>query len=161
MEFIGPSPKIISLLGNKANAKVIAKKAGCPVIPGSSGPVATVQEALDQVKKIGFPIFIKAVAGGGGKGIRISHNEKEFTKQFAAARAEAEVNFVNSDVYLEKLIHNPRHVEVQVIGDRHGYYAHLGERDCSIQRRRQKLIEESPSPYISYRTRKKNGTGGD
>ncbi|MFQ5728951.1 MAG: acetyl-CoA carboxylase biotin carboxylase subunit [Waddliaceae bacterium] len=157
LEFIGPSPSIIAQLGDKAKAKSIAKKAGCPVIPGSEGPVISIQDALDQVRRIGFPIFIKAVAGGGGKGIRISHNEEEFKKQFAAARAEAEVSFGNSEVYLEKMIHNPRHVEVQVMGDKHGYYVHFGERDCSIQRRRQKLIEEAPSPFISFRTRKKMG----
>ncbi|NGX43660.1 MAG: Biotin carboxylase [Chlamydiae bacterium] len=157
LEFIGPSPSIITLLGDKARAKAVARKAGCPVIPGPPGVVADLQEALEQVKKIGFPVFIKAVAGGGGKGIRISHSEKEFKRQFAAARAEAEVSFGNPDVYLEKMIMNPRHIEVQVVGDKHRYYVHLGERDCTIQRRRQKLIEETPSPYISSKLQKKMG----
>ncbi len=157
LTFIGPSPATISLLGDKSKAKGVAKKAGCPVIPGSDGVVADLQEAEQQVKRLGFPVFIKAVAGGGGKGIRISYNEDEFKKQFAAARAEAEVSFGNPEVYLEKMILNPRHVEVQIIGDNHGNYAHLGERDCTIQRRRQKLIEEAPSPIISPKLRKKMG----
>lgn len=155
LEFIGPSPDRIALLGDKTKAKTVAKQAGCPVIPGSDGVVSDIQEALDVIKQIGFPVFIKAVAGGGGKGIRISHNEQELERHFAAARAEAEVSFGNPDVYLEKMIHNPRHIEVQVIGDKHGHYVHLGERDCTIQRRRQKVIEEALSPFIGSRTRKK------
>ena len=112
---------------------------------------------MQEAKKLGFPIFIKAAAGGGGKGIRIAANEDEFTKQFAAARAEAEVNFGNPDVYLEKMIQCPRHIEVQVLGDKHGNYIHLGERDCTTQRRRQKLIEEAPSPALSDRLRQRIG----
>ncbi|WP_068467760.1 acetyl-CoA carboxylase biotin carboxylase subunit [Candidatus Protochlamydia phocaeensis] len=157
LNFIGPSPQAIALLGDKAKAKATAKAAGCPVIPGSDGIVVDLKHALKEAKKFGFPIFIKAVAGGGGKGIRIAHNEEEFTKQFAAARAEAEVSFGNPDVYLEKMIMNPRHIEVQVLGDKHGNYIHLGERDCTIQRRRQKLIEESPSPVLSPKMRQKIG----
>lgn len=157
LNFIGPSPETINLLGDKAKAKAIAKKAKCPIIPGSDGIVASLTEALVAVRKLGFPAFIKAAAGGGGKGIRISYNEEEFPKQFAAARAEAEVNFGNPDVYLEKMILKPRHVEVQVIGDKKGHYAYLGERDCTIQRRRQKLIEEAPSPVLTPRIRKKMG----
>lgn len=157
LTFIGPSPATIALLGDKSKAKAVAKKAGCPVIPGSDGIVADLQEAETQAKRLGFPLFIKAVAGGGGKGIRISYSEEDFKKQFAAARAEAEVSFGNPEVYLEKMILNPRHVEVQIIGDKHGNYAHLGERDCTIQRRRQKLIEEAPSPIITPKLRKKMG----
>jgi acetyl-CoA carboxylase biotin carboxylase subunit len=157
LNFIGPSPQAIALLGDKAKAKATAKAAGCPVIPGSNGVVIDIKQALSDAKKLGFPIFIKAVAGGGGKGIRIAHNEEEFTKQFAAARAEAEVSFGNPDVYLEKMIMNPRHIEVQVLADKHGHYIHLGERDCTTQRRRQKLIEESPSPVLSPRMRQKIG----
>lgn len=157
LNFIGPSPKSIALLGDKAKAKSTAKAAGCPVIPGSNGVVSDLKQALHDVKKLGFPIFIKAVAGGGGKGIRIAYNEEEFTKQFAAARAEAEVSFGNPDVYLEKMILNPRHIEVQVLGDKFGNYIHLGERDCTTQRRRQKLIEESPSPVLSPKLRKSIG----
>lgn len=157
LNFIGPSPRAIALLGDKAKAKATAKAAGCPVIPGSNGVVVDLTQALHEAKKLGFPIFIKAVAGGGGKGIRIAHNEEEFTKQFAAARAEAEVSFGNPDVYLEKMIINPRHIEVQVLGDKHGNYIHLGERDCTTQRRRQKLIEEAPSPVLNEKMRHKIG----
>jgi len=157
LNFIGPSPQSIALLGDKAKAKATAKKAGCPVIPGSEGVVADIKEGLEEVKRIGFPIFIKAVAGGGGKGIRIAQNEAEFIRLFEAARTEAYVSFGNPDVYLEKMILNPRHIEVQVLGDKHGNYVHLGERDCTTQRRRQKLIEESPSPVLNDRLRKKIG----
>ncbi len=119
--------------------------------------VADVDAGLKEARKFGFPIFIKAVAGGGGKGIRIAYSEEEFVSKFTAARAEAEVSFGNPEVYLEKMIVNPRHVEVQVMGDQFGNYLYLGERDCTIQRRRQKLIEESPSPCIDESTRKKMG----
>lgn len=157
LNFIGPSPAAITLLGDKAKAKATAKSAGCPVIPGSDGVVPDLKHGLAEAKKLGFPIFIKAVAGGGGKGIRIAYNEAEFAKLFLAARAEAEASFGNPDVYLEKMILNPRHVEVQVLGDKHGNYIHLGERDCTIQRRRQKLIEEAPSPVLSPKLREKIG----
>lgn len=157
LNFIGPSPSSIALLGDKAKAKATAKSAGCPVIPGSDGIVVDLKHGLQEAKKIGFPVFIKAVAGGGGKGIRIAHSEEEFMKLFPAARAEAEVSFGNADVYLEKMIMNPRHIEVQVLGDKQGNYVHLGERDCSIQRRRQKLIEEAPSPVLSPKLRAKIG----
>lgn len=157
VNFIGPSHTSIALLGDKAKAKATAKSVKCPVIPGSDGIVEDVKEGLKEAKKIGFPVFIKACAGGGGKGIRIAHDADEFVRQFAAARAEAEVSFNNPDVYLEKMIVNPRHIEVQVIGDKHGNYVYLGERDCTIQRRRQKLIEEAPSPILSPALRKKVG----
>ncbi len=155
INFIGPSSKTISLLGDKAQAKALAQSVKCPVIPGSNGIVRDVKEALDAAKKIGFPVFIKATAGGGGKGIRIAQNLDEFVRQFSAARTEAEVSFNNPDVYLEKMIMNPRHIEVQIIGDKHGNYLYLGERDCTIQRRRQKLIEEAPSPVLTDALRKK------
>ncbi|MBI5346026.1 MAG: acetyl-CoA carboxylase biotin carboxylase subunit [Chlamydiae bacterium] len=157
LTFIGPHHTSISLLGNKANAKSIAKSAKCPIIPGSEGVVDDINQALLEARKIGFPVFIKASAGGGGKGIRIAESEEDFIKKFIAAKTEAEVSFNNSDVYLEKMIVNPRHVEVQIIGDKFGNYAYLGERDCTIQRRRQKLIEETPSPIISSSMRKKMG----
>ncbi len=157
LEFIGPSSETIAHLGDKAKAKAVAKKSGCPVIPGSDGVVDTIDQALSEVKSIGFPVFIKAVAGGGGKGIRISYDEEDFKRQFAAARAEAEVNFGNPEVYLEKMIMKPRHIEVQIIGDKYGHYIHLGERDCTIQRRRQKLIEEAPCPLVSPKLRKRMG----
>lgn len=157
LNFIGPASTAIALLGDKAKAKATAKSAGCPVIPGSEGVIVDVQEAVKESNRLGFPIFIKAVAGGGGKGIRIAYNADEFAKQFASARAEAEINFGNPDVYLEKMIVNPRHIEVQVFGDKHGNYIHLGERDCTTQRRRQKLIEEAPSPVLSSKLRQKIG----
>ncbi len=157
LNFIGPAPATIARLGDKAEAKATAKAAGCPVIPGSDGIVRDIKEAMHVVKKLGYPIFIKAVAGGGGKGIRIAYNEEEFVRQFPAARAEAEVSFGNPDVYLERMIMNPRHIEVQVIGDKFGNVVHLGERDCTIQRRRQKLIEEAPSPLLNPKLRAKIG----
>lgn len=153
--FIGPNHTSIALLGDKAKAKEIAKSVKCPVIPGSDGIVEDVQKALHVAKKLGFPIFIKAVAGGGGKGIRIAYDQDEFTRQFAAARTEAEASFGNPDIYLEKMIVNPRHIEIQIIGDQHGNYVYLGERDCTTQRRRQKLIEETPSPILTPSLRKK------
>jgi acetyl-CoA carboxylase, biotin carboxylase subunit len=157
LNFIGPSPHSISLMGDKAKAKALAKSVKCPVIPGSAGIVETIDVALQAAKKIGFPIFIKAVAGGGGKGIRIAHNIEEFTRLFSAARAEAAASFNNPDVYLEKMIVRPRHIEIQILGDKHGNYLHLGERDCTIQRRRQKLIEEAPSPVLTDSMRQKIG----
>jgi len=157
VNFIGPSSEAIALLGDKAKAKEIARAVKCPVIPGSDGIVSDVKEGLKLAKKFGFPIFIKAVAGGGGKGIRIAHDQDEFVRQFAAARAEAEAGFGNPDVYLEKMVVNPRHVEVQILADKHGNYLYLGERDCTIQRRRQKLIEEAPSPLLTPSMRKKIG----
>ncbi len=157
MTFIGPSPNTIGLLGDKAQAKLIAQQVRCPVIPGSDGIVKSTSDALKEAKKIGFPLFIKACSGGGGKGIRIVHHLDEFTRQLTAARAEAKASFGNSDVYLEKMVMNPRHVEIQVVGDKQGNYIYLGERDCTIQRRRQKLIEETPSPVLTPHMRKKMG----
>ena len=157
LTFIGPSPETIQLLGDKAKAKETAKRAGCPVIPGSEGVVHTVKEGLECARQFGFPLFIKAVAGGGGKGIRVARSEEEFAQFFIAARTEAEASFGNPDVYIEKMIVNPRHIEMQIIGDRFGNYVHLGERDCTIQRRRQKLIEESPSPVLTKKMREEMG----
>ena len=157
LRFIGPTPSTIALLGDKARAKETARKAKCPVIPGSKGVVRDINEGLAEAKQLGFPVFIKASAGGGGKGIRIAENEEEFIKFFTAARQEAEASFGNPDLYIEKRILNPRHIEIQVVGDLHGNYIHLGERDCSIQRRRQKLIEEAPSPILTQKLRDKIG----
>ncbi|OGN62061.1 MAG: acetyl-CoA carboxylase biotin carboxylase subunit [Chlamydiae bacterium RIFCSPHIGHO2_12_FULL_27_8] len=153
--FIGPSSKSILKLGDKSKAKEIAKKVKCPVIQGTDGAVKDIDHALIEARKIGFPIFIKASAGGGGKGIRTAYSEPEFIKNFISAKTEAEASFNNSDIYLEKMIKNPRHIEVQILADKFGNIIHLGERDCSIQRRRQKLIEEAPSPKISSPLRKK------
>jgi acetyl-CoA carboxylase biotin carboxylase subunit len=157
LNFIGPSSKAIALLGDKAQAKATAKSVKCPVIPGSDGIVRDVDAGLKEARKFGFPIFIKAVAGGGGKGIRIAYDEEDFVKKFVAAQTEAEASFNNPDVYLEKMIVNPRHIEMQVLGDKHGNYVYLGERDCTVQRRRQKLIEEAPSPKLDDSMRKKIG----
>lgn len=157
INFIGPSSEAISILGDKAKAKAAAKAANCPVIPGSDGIVETVEEGLQLAEKIGYPLLVKAVSGGGGKGIRFVHSKDEFPKMFPQAQAEAKANFNNPDVYLEKMIVNPRHVEVQVLGDKHGNCVYLGERDCTIQRRRQKLIEETPSLICDDKMRKELG----
>lgn len=155
--FIGPTSKCIEILGDKAQAKATAKASNCPVIPGSEGIVPTLEEGVKVAREIGYPLLIKAVSGGGGKGIRFADCEEEFIKLFPQAQAEAKANFNNPDVYLEKMIVNPRHVEVQVMGDQHDHYIYLGERDCTIQRRRQKLIEETPSPVCSPELRKQLG----
>ena len=157
LNFIGPSPTAIALLGDKAKAKEVAKSVHCPTIPGSDGVVQDVQEAISEVKKIGYPVMIKATLGGGGKGIRVARDQEELVRQFSAARAEAEVSFGSPDVYLEKMIVNPRHVEMQILADKYGNCVHLGERDCTIQRRRQKLIEEAPSPLLNAALRKRMG----
>lgn len=157
LNFIGPSHQTIAMLGDKARAKATAKSVKCPIIPGSDGVIEDVQEALKEARKIGFPVFIKATAGGGGKGIRIAQDGDDFIRQFSAARAEAGASFGNPDVYLEKMVVDPRHIEVQILADKHGNAVYLGERDCSIQRRRQKLIEEAPSPVVSPALRKKMG----
>lgn len=157
LTFIGPSSESIAMMGDKIAAKSLAKKIKCPVIPGSEGIIEDESEGLKIAEKIGFPIVIKAVAGGGGRGIRIVKEKDEFYRAFSAARAEAEAGFNNPNVYIEKFIENPRHLEIQVIGDTHGNYVHLGERDCTIQRRRQKLIEETPSPILNAEIRAKVG----
>ncbi|AHK63230.1 Biotin carboxylase [Chlamydia avium 10DC88] len=157
LTFIGPSSESIKMMGDKIAAKQLAKKVKCPVIPGSEGVIKDESEGLKIAEKIGFPIVIKAVSGGGGRGIRIVQEKDEFFKAFSAAKAEAEAGFNNPDVYIEKFIENPRHLEVQILGDKHGNYVHLGERDCTIQRRRQKLIEETPSPILTPELRAKVG----
>lgn len=155
--FIGPTAKAISLLGDKAQAKALAKKVRCPVIPGSDGIVRDIHEAVKVADQIGFPIYIKASLGGGGKGIRIAHSREEFVRLFNQAKNEAEKAYGKGDIYLEKMIVSPRHIELQILGDQYGHYIHLGERDCTIQRRRQKLIEECPSPVLTPSLRKKMG----
>lgn len=146
VKFIGPAPESIELLGNKARAKATMREAGVPVVPGSDGAVASLEEAKEIARKIGFPVMIKASAGGGGRGIRVAQNMEEFENAFLTAGQEAEACFGDGDLYLEKFLVNPRHIEIQILADQHGGVIHLGERDCSIQRRNQKMIEESPSP---------------
>lgn len=146
VKFIGPTPEAISLLGNKAHAKETMRKAGVPVVPGSDGAVDTIEQALEIARSIGYPVLVKAAAGGGGRGIRIAHDEEELPKAFHAASSEAIACFGDGTLYLEKYLINPRHVEIQIIADEHGNVVHLGERDCSVQRRNQKVLEESPSP---------------
>ena len=148
LKFIGPSPEMIRAMGDKSYAKETMRKNGVPVIPGSDGIVENLEQGKEFAKEIGYPVIIKASAGGGGKGMRIVWEENDFQKAFQTAQTEAEAAFANSDVYLEKFIENPRHVEIQVMGDMHGNVYHYGERDCSIQRRHQKLLEESPSPAV-------------
>jgi len=157
IKFIGPSPQMINAMGDKAFAKNTMQKNGVPVIPGSDGVINDIDVGKKVSQEIGYPVIIKATAGGGGKGMRIVWAEKEFTKAFQTARAEAESNFGNPDVYIEKFIENPRHIEIQVMGDSFGNAFHYGERDCSVQRRHQKLIEESPSPAIDEVIRNKMG----
>jgi acetyl-CoA carboxylase biotin carboxylase subunit len=157
IKFIGPPVSAMQAMGDKNSARTYARKAGVPVTPGSDGIVDTDKEAVKIAKKIGYPVMIKAVAGGGGRGMRIAHNEPSLVTGFYSARHEAEKAFGNGDVYIEKLILNPHHIEFQIMADRHGHIVHLGERDCSIQRRNQKVIEECPSPLMTAGLRKKMG----
>ncbi|HWL53751.1 MAG TPA: acetyl-CoA carboxylase biotin carboxylase subunit [Chthoniobacteraceae bacterium] len=157
IKFIGPSAQAIRSMGDKNSARATARKAGVPVTPGSDGCVDSEKEALAVARQVGYPVMIKAVAGGGGKGMRPAHNDSSLVKGFHAARMEAEKAFGNPGVYIEKLIENPRHIEFQIMADTHGDVVHVGERDCSIQRRNQKIIEECPSPVMSDELRKKMG----
>ena len=155
--FIGPSPEVIRIMGDKSEAKRTMKAAGVPVTPGSEGLIEDEETAIKEAGRIGYPVLIKATAGGGGRGMRVAYNQDELLNAYNMARAEAEAAFKNSGVYLEKYIANPRHIEIQVLGDNYGNVIHLGERECSIQRRHQKLIEESPSPAVSYELRQEMG----
>jgi acetyl-CoA carboxylase biotin carboxylase subunit len=155
--FIGPTPQQIRLMGDKAAARKLAQELAIPVVPGSPGPVAELDEALEIAREIGYPVIIKAAAGGGGKGMRVASDPDNFAQAFQLARNEALAAFNNADVYLEKYLERPRHVEFQILGDQHGRVLHLGERDCSIQRRHQKLIEEAPSPGLDQRLRDRMG----
>ncbi|MFO0933816.1 MAG: acetyl-CoA carboxylase biotin carboxylase subunit [Planctomycetota bacterium] len=157
IEFIGPSVDAIHRMGNKSEAKAAAKKAGVPLVEGSDGPVASEAVALETARKIGYPVLIKAVSGGGGRGMRVAHNDISLVNSLLSAQAEAEAAFGDPSVYLEKYLEAPRHVEIQIMGDRRGEVVHLGERDCSIQRRHQKVVEEAPSPALSPDLRKKMG----
>lgn len=157
IKFIGPPIESIRKMGDKIEAKEMMKKIGVPTIPGSEGAVKDRSEALTIAKKIGYPVIIKAAFGGGGRGMRIAHNDVSLANAFMTAKAEAEAAFDRAEVYIEKYVDSPRHVEIQILADQHGNTVHLGERDCTIQRRYQKLIEESPSPALSPSTRAKMG----
>ena len=155
--FIGPKPEHIETMGDKAVAKKTVKNLGLPVVPGSDGLVDNADEGLNVAKKMGFPVLIKAASGGGGKGMQVVREAGEFKEAYARARAEAKANFGDDGVYLEKYLENPKHIEIQVFGDTHGNAIHLGERDCSTQRRHQKLLEEGPSPVLDSDKREKIG----
>lgn len=157
IRFIGPSAKVLRLMGNKSEARRTAKLAGVPITPGSDGPVESIDDAIAIAHKIGYPVIIKASAGGGGRGMRIAHTDVSLASAYGTAKAEAEAGFGNSEIYLEKFLEEPRHIEFQLMGDKFGNIIHLGERDCSLQRRHQKLIEESPSPALDNNLRKKMG----
>lgn len=157
IKFIGPDPRVIRLMGDKARARRVMRKAGVPVLPGSEGVVESEEQALKIAKEIGYPVLIKATAGGGGRGMRVATSPAEFSQAFRTAQREAEAAFGVKDVYIEKYLESPRHIEFQILGDHHGTVVHLGERECSIQRRHQKLIEESPSPALSEKLRRKMG----
>ncbi|MDC3182740.1 acetyl-CoA carboxylase biotin carboxylase subunit [Prochlorococcus sp. AH-716-B23] len=155
--FIGPSPNAIRSMGDKSTAKETMERVGVPTVPGSKGLLSSVEEAYKMAQEIGYPVIIKATAGGGGRGMRLVENKANLEKMFKAAQGEAEAAFGNDGLYMEKFIKKPRHVEIQILADRSGNVVHLGERDCSVQRRHQKLLEESPSPAINHSLRKKMG----
>ena len=157
IKFIGPDPQVIRLMGDKARARRVMKKAGVPILPGSDGPIESEDKALKLAKEIGYPVIVKATAGGGGRGMRVVRAPGELSHAVKTAQREAEAAFGVADVYIEKYVESPRHIEFQILGDHHGNVVHLGERECSIQRRHQKLIEESPSPALSEKMRRKMG----
>jgi acetyl-CoA carboxylase, biotin carboxylase subunit len=157
IKFIGPTPEMITRMGDKITAKETMIKAGVPVIPGSEGLLKSLEEAKSLGKEMGFPVILKATAGGGGKGMRVVWEESEMERAYNTAKAEAAAAFKNDGIYMEKFVEEPRHIEIQVAGDQFGTVCHLGERDCSIQRRHQKLVEESPSPFMTPELRKKMG----
>jgi acetyl-CoA carboxylase biotin carboxylase subunit len=157
IQFIGPDPESIAAVGDKARARSMAIAADVPVVPGSDGPVDSEDVALEVAARLGYPVIIKAAAGGGGRGMRVARNDPSLVSGFHAARSEAEAAFGDGRVYLEKFVENPRHVEIQILGDKQGHLVHLFERDCSVQRRHQKLIEESPSPNLSAKLRREMG----
>ena len=157
IKFIGPSPEMINKMGDKATAKETMKKAGVPTVPGSDGLLEDIEEGIRQATEIGYPVILKATAGGGGKGMRIVKKEEDFKSAWDSCKMEAGAAFGNESLYLEKFIEEPRHVEIQVIGDRYGKVCHLSERDCSIQRRHQKLVEETPSPVLNDDLRRRMG----
>ena len=155
--FIGPTPENIKLMGDKMTARTVMQKAGLPIVPGSTAIIKNKEEAIKTARKIGYPVIIKAVAGGGGKGMRICHNDIRLVASLMTAQAEAEASFGNPNVYIEKYLEKPRHIEIQILADKHGHIVYLGERDCTIQRRHQKLLEESPSPVVDNKLRRRLG----
>lgn len=157
IKFIGPKHELIELLGNKAKAKETMKNAGIPVVPGSNGVIESKEQALELAKKIKYPVILKASAGGGGRGIRIAYTEKELEKEYDIVKKEAKVSFNDDSIYMEKFVENPRHIEIQILADEQGNCIYLGDRDCSVQRRNQKIMEETPSSFISDKTREKMG----
>ncbi len=157
IKFIGPTPDMIKKMGDKITAKETMIKVGVPVIPGSKGLLKDVKKGLEIAEDIGYPVILKATAGGGGKGMRIVRKPEEFEENWDSAKKEARASFANDGLYIEKFIENPRHIEFQIVGDKFGNVAHLSERECSIQRRHQKLIEESPSPFMTKKLRKEMG----
>jgi acetyl-CoA carboxylase biotin carboxylase subunit len=157
IKFIGPTPSMIEAMGDKATAKDTMKKAGVPTIPGSDGLLDSIEQGLELAKEIGYPVIVKATAGGGGKGMRVINAESEFKKAWDDAKREASASFGNDGLYLEKFVEEPRHIEIQIMGDQYGKVCHLSERDCSIQRRHQKLVEETPSPVVNQALRDKMG----
>ena len=157
MTFIGPKPEMIRLMGDKVTAKKAAIESGLPVVPGSDGDVKTVEDALSWGEKIGYPVIVKAAAGGGGKGMKVAHDASEMVEAFTLAKNEARNSFANDVVYIEKYLQTPRHIEIQIIADNYGNVVHLGERDCSLQRNHQKVLEETPSPALNAKQRKKIG----
>ncbi|MEX1011272.1 MAG: acetyl-CoA carboxylase biotin carboxylase subunit [Balneolaceae bacterium] len=157
LKFIGPSPEMIASMGDKATAKATMIGNGVPVVPGSEGVVGSVKAARKICKEIGYPVILKASAGGGGRGMRVAQEESELDKAFTMCRSEAAEAFGNPEVYIEKFVQNPRHIEIQILGDQHGKVIHLGERECSLQRRHQKLLEEGPSPVMTPKLREQMG----
>ena len=157
IKFIGPDYKLIELLGNKSRAKETMKRAGVPVVPGSEGLIYSKEQAVTLAEQIKYPVMLKASAGGGGRGIRIAYSKEELEKEYDLVKQEAKVSFNDDSLYLEKFVENPRHVEIQILADEHGNCIHLGERDCSVQRRNQKVLEETPSGILDEKTRKKMG----
>ena len=157
IKFIGPKYELIELLGNKSKAKETMKSAGVPVIPGSKGLIKSKSQAIELAKKIKYPVILKASAGGGGRGIRIAYTEEELKKEYDIVKQEAKISFNDDSLYMEKFIENPRHIEIQILADEHGHCIYLGDRDCSIQRRNQKIMEETPSSFISDEIRNKMG----
>ena len=157
IKFIGPDYKLIELLGNKSKAKETMKRAGVPVVPGSDGLIYSKEQAINLAEEIKYPVMLKASAGGGGRGIRIAYSKAELEKEYDIVKQEAKVSFNDDSLYLEKFVENPRHVEIQILADEHGNCIHLGERDCSVQRRNQKVLEETPSGILDEKTRKKMG----